>query len=1537
MDVSQWAAPKGAANAIEAAALAATASAIDHALLVECYLTKTQTEVLIGLFAPMQLRFEPKTCWSHPLQRFIHNYLEVLARRKAGPRYLEVGAHPRSINNNPAVVHRCFLPLRGRDRQRWNSAPRRGLANAIRRGLLCGRSSNEFCSVGFHNCDFKSEIAVACYSLHDLSPREVACAMYKHGVRTLYAALHLPFECLLPDGVYQTKSYHVLQREGATIVTYVGDTSAGYRHKTSILREWLQTTQVTGRHPVIIERVRAVGCHFLLCITATHCEPMPYSPFPNSDYVYVLDIYGPGFEGGVFSGGTHTYHAVPLDIWRRLMMFGETLDDDAFCCSRMQTYLRGISHKVTVGNVVANTGWQPDERSLTATITAAYLTIAHQRWLRTQGISKGVQRLKKEHVQGFFHRLLEWLTPCLRQAGVGFYRQLKHWLSAGLVRNPQAEVFDDCRRCACPVVRRVHGEECWVPSPWGNLRYVDSTPKPIKAVKMVERPSQPVLAPVKKIHPRVASTVYPGLQLPEELAVELEESLWEDGRYYYVMPCPIELIPATVRVCAGGNRIAPRVSARKLFVKVGGNVSQEDVTIGYDSGKRRYYAVVGDRQIFFDSFTPFSHDNNFELPGGYQISTERPDQGLGHAGAEILLDLPDGSQILCGDLFGSKCDWLVNAANGDHLPGGGICGQFHRRYPDLFPVQGRRHGRVIFQEEPVKVIHAVAPDYRVSERPDLLEATYRDAMDRTGTAAYPVLGAGIYQVPYMLSVSAWLRHHRPGDALYIHPADRHRYLGVDVKTPNQINITESMAAKANLALSLEKEPYKKFVDGVTVLAGTVYYDYITGVPGSGKSRSVPNDGQLVVAPTKKLVADWRDRGFEAYTPHKSLTKVTGRDCVYDEAPTLPPHLLLSCMQLASSNLLLGDPRQIPALDFQHTGLVDPLRLPLVPSEHWTVSHRCPYDVCRFLAADYPGITTTSQVRRSLFWGRPSVGQIIVFTQAAKGCYEGSITVHESQGSTFDQTTIIATLDARGLIASSRAHAIVAITRHTKACHVIDQGGLLAEVGLTDAMITMLLAQELAVTPTPVVEPVRIPRVGGQPALPHTHTDVAATLTAEALGHQPTEVAAVVPACPALQQGLLFMPDRLDGKDDVIVTRLSDTVHCRLLAPADRLSVVSTLVGRYGKFTLTPKDDFDLRRLSWFIPDLSGCKPTEVEYMQLVQAMTSKGQTGELVLELTGDNKDCYRITFFQKDCNKFTLEDPVQHGKVGQGISAWPKTLCALFGPWFRAIEKRIVSALPPGWFYADLYTEADLHAHCIAVPPGTQVFENDFSEFDSTQNNVSLDFECQLLSECGMPEWMVRLYWLQRAYWTLVAPNAALRGCWKKHSGEPGTLLFNTVWNMVVVNVCYEFRGDVVHVYKGDDSVVLCQDAQLRDGGQHLVTACGLKLKQNFGPIGCFSNYIIAPGAGCCKDLLRTWGRMTEKNFSSSGRAHDLTVAAQDFCNAVVAEGKEFLTIEINAAYYGQPRGFFEVVWGAIQSVARGEMGLTDYRLPILRVEGDQ
>ena len=115
--------------------------------------------------------------------------------------------------------------------------------------------------------------------------------------------------------------------------------------------------------------------------------------------------------------------------------------------------------------------------------------------------------------------------------------------------------------------------------------------------------------------------------------------------------------------------------------------------------------------------------------------------------------------------------------------------------------------------------------------------------------------------------------------------------------------------------------------------GPVHYRFVAGVPGSGKSVGVRReDCDLVIVPTNQLKAQWRARGFPVMTPHVGLQHSRGKRLVIDEAPTIAPHLLLCHMTAATEVVLLGDPRQIPAIDFESKGLIPAMQLNLEPTE-----------------------------------------------------------------------------------------------------------------------------------------------------------------------------------------------------------------------------------------------------------------------------------------------------------------------------------------------------------------------------------------------------------------------------------------------------------------------------------------------------------------------------------------------------------------------------------------------------------------------------
>ena len=120
-----------------------------------------------------------------------------------------------------------------------------------------------------------------------------------------------------------------------------------------------------------------------------------------------------------------------------------------------------------------------------------------------------------------------------------------------------------------------------------------------------------------------------------------------------------------------------------------------------------------------------------------------------------------------GDITQVDADAIVNAANEQLLPGGGVSGAIHRAGGGSIAREAERIGHCATGQAvatgagalPARyVIHAVAPIWRGGSHgePELLAGAYRSAMEVAASLgvrsiAFPSLGTGIYGYPVELA------------------------------------------------------------------------------------------------------------------------------------------------------------------------------------------------------------------------------------------------------------------------------------------------------------------------------------------------------------------------------------------------------------------------------------------------------------------------------------------------------------------------------------------------------------------------------------------------------------------------------------------------------------------------------------------------------------------------------------------------------------------------------------------------------------------
>nr|UCJ03452.1 polyprotein [Cutthroat trout virus] len=771
---------------------------------------------------------------------------------------------------------------------------------------------------------------------------------------------------------------------------------------------------------------------------------------------------------------------------------------------------------------------------------------------------------------------------------------------------------------------------------------------------------------------------------------------------------------------------------------------------------------------------------------------------------------------------------------------------------------------------------------------------------------------------------------------------------------------DDMACKAiNSNMGMEKgkggdsKVFAELVASAPLIEPFIFKYHLTeGVPGSGKSHAAKklNKSTCVVVPTGELKSDWKQSGFKnTVTPHVAIKYgIKSKFLVVDEVFSIPPHLLATILyKHRDNNILLGDSKQIAACDFDNFRNFDIIAPKLTPSVYLNLTYRLPQDITRYLQRDYPGIHTASKVPVSISFYPPPLGipcQVVGYRQLIKEqppWKKTANTSHELQGATRKAVHLHLLTGDVEMIRSSRSHTIVALSRHTDQIFITGDAESIQTLQLTDKMENIIInyAPTTLVNDGATLEVTSTPDDDTHVTAPAADSTAVGEILQACTNHLYAPISAVVLDCEKINQGSLTVKCAVPDERIIPKTNFTEIEHCRRANASSTWTTVRTLIGRYTKLTINPAHVHDtiqaVNKTFWkcLKVDTMNCLPTTAELAELVRSMKDKGADPTLIHDLDFNDISVTKMTFFQKECDKFTMDEPVQHNKPGQGISAWPKTLCFIYGLFFRKLEKELRQALKSSIIFSNPYTEEQLARAVSKCTTGTTVFyENDFSAFDSTQNLVSLGNEFLILVQCGMPPALAEVYFNLRLKWTLDARVASLRGTSKKHSGEPGTMLFNTIWNMTAVFHTTSFTRMTLALFKGDDSLVCCDSSMPTPIAKEFISQNGLVMKQKTSHLGSFTCSLVTR-TSYVPDVIRFACRLNNKDFTDTKRIEDLQRATDDFIKRATVTTNYGSTCSINGRYYGVPSDTIECVVGFLQDFAlTGKVDLQTSHKPILK-----
>jgi len=186
-----------------------------------------------------------------------------------------------------------------------------------------------------------------------------------------------------------------------------------------------------------------------------------------------------------------------------------------------------------------------------------------------------------------------------------------------------------------------------------------------------------------------------------------------------------------------------------------------------------------------------------------------------------------------------------------------------------------------------------------------------------------------------------------------------------------------------------------------------------------------------------------------------------------------------------------------------------------------------------------------------------------------------------------------------------------------------------------------------------------------------------------------------------------------------------------------------------------------------------------------------------------DDADARIVRFHLKRILKPAKGD-VKIMKVGQGISAWSKTAQILFAIVGRTLNQLFKRSLRSHCIYDNGYTESQFYERVSAVlqtiPESASNGLCDFWEYDSEQDDFSQALEYRFWARLGVSAELLDHYYSFRRDYKIVAPGISVKVKRAKTSGEPMTLVNNTLINALILNYVFRGTGPFSLVVKGDD-----------------------------------------------------------------------------------------------------------------------------------------
>jgi O-acetyl-ADP-ribose deacetylase (regulator of RNase III) len=415
-------------------------------------------------------------------------------------------------------------------------------------------------------------------------------------------------------------------------------------------------------------------------------------------------------------------------------------------------------------------------------------------------------------------------------------------------------------------------------------------------------------------------------------------------------------------------------------------------------------------------------------------------------------------------------------------------------------------------------------------------------------------------------------------------------------------------------------------------------------------------------------------------------------------------------------------------------------------------------------------------------------------------------------------------------------------------------------------------------------------------------DVAVEILTEQLStDKPLDVFNVITpsVLPEVEEGVLKVNEDLlaDQPKDKYVYKIDENVILVKHQTSDgKLETVRTIISRYAKKNkkinarstqLLKSDLLDglakaiygengkistlLKRLGRNANDKSYKHNLQFHYEEYIKSLQTKINSGSATTaDYTGEFEPFDEfLSFFNKNQDKF---DPkFDLNKCGQGVAAFSKKVNILFSCYARYILQEIRSECNQGDIYIATHDdEKRINSEITRLmlkhkKKFRRFFNCDISEWDSRFFKAFCELMKELLRAAGLDAVWVDWFYQYRDNWKMSYNTkdgkAKLKGRNKQFSGNPFTILENTICNLALMWTILEIKGFGYAAFKGDDSCIYADSVKFSVKGKRILDMTGHKTKETTTDSGEFAGYMITE-AGLFPDVVRYAAKFIGKNY---------------------------------------------------------------------------